>query len=320
MERAHSDQGVGVSGLDWLPRPRPKSLPPKRAITAIDDLRSLRPPIHFTPEDEKTLSYGIGLTQERCLLWLAILKQFFARQRVTLSETVPLKTLPPVSFLNLLIDWINVYARVTGRRKIKASSWRWSALRGFVHRHRRLQSSKLLRNISSLATSIAAHLDDPLMLLWIDYLQLSRLKTSSCNELGTTEGWPDSSRVFDVLKRVVVNKGKAVADDYPILKPYVSKEFREPTITKYLPVARELNLLEEFVARAAAMDVYLQYLRLGDRRFDQHYLEDVTSWVLKLGEPEARSHIQAIQRHFCARQTANPKRRPKKNVLRSKAG
>jgi hypothetical protein len=319
MSQRHSARPwVDARSLAGLPRRRPDSLPPKREIRAIYDLRRLHPPIYLTAEDERIFLEGSVLTQEKCLRWLAILKQFFAEQPTFLSETVPLRTLPPISFLNLLTDWIDVNAKIEGRRKTKRPTWRWDALHGFVHQNRRLQSRKLLRNISRFAKSVAAHFDDPLFLLWGDYLQHSRPETSSCNEPRTTEQRRKAAKVFDMLRRVVVNKCAVLVEDYRTLKPYLSEEFREPTFARYLPDDRERESLDKFVARAAALDVYVQYLRMGRRvGFDQGYVEDMTKWLLKLGEPEARSRIEVIHGHFCVHPTVNLRRRPKKSVLRS---
>ena len=274
--------------LNGLPRPRSQSLPPKCAIKAICDLRRLRPPVHLTPEDERTLVEGVVLTREKCLRWVGVLKQFLDQ-----------RTLPPVSFLNLLTSWIDLYAKVERRRK-KPRGWRWDSLRGFVHQERRLQSRKFLKNISRFAKSIAAHFNHPLCLLWGDYVQHSQPNNSSSNEPTRTVCEGEATRVFNVLKRIVVNGANASVEDYAVLKRYVSDQFQEPIIMKYLPDPRELRSLHEFVARAAAMDVYLQYLRIGRRfGFDQSYVRNVTTWLLKLGEPEARTQIEAIYRHFC---------------------
>jgi len=299
MERAPSVHQVNVPSLAGLPRRRPKSLPPKRAIQAIFDLRQLKPPVYLTPEGERAFIEGSVLTQEKCLRWLDILKQLFAEQPLRSSKTVALRSLPPISFLNLLTDWIDVYAKVEGRRKTRGPRWRWNALRGFVHRERRLQSRKLLRNISLLAKSIAAHFDDPLFLLWGDYRQHSGSKASSLNELSTAERGREAARVFDVLKRVR-NNDKVLADDYDTLKQYVSKEFKEPIIKMYLPDPSERKSMNEFVARAAAMDVYLQYLRMVDTfALDLDYAKDATRWLLKLGEPDARPLMETIRSRFC---------------------
>jgi hypothetical protein len=127
----------------------------------------------------------------------------------------------------------------------------------------------------------------------------------------------EADKVFGVLKRVA-NDGKVLPSDYSTLTPYLSKQFQKPFFIETLHNDDERKSLKEFTARAAAMDVYLQYRRIIDRiASDQGYVEDVTIWLLKLGEPEARPQSEAIHWRFCGHAAVNLERRPKKKVLRS---
>jgi hypothetical protein len=263
------------------------------------------------PSTEATFLERGGLTQLRCLQWLHIAKQFYARPWVKLSDPLPSKNLPPISFLNLLIDWIDAYAKITGRQRSKSRTWRWRALQGFVKRNRRLQTRKFLLEISLLATSIAAHFskppfDHPLFVLWGDWhrfhkSQDSRRYSSASGGPGGIERGRQAAKVFDVLERVA-NNGKVLAGDYSTLTPYLSKEFPKPFLIEALHDQRERKLFAELIARAAAMEVYLQHLKLM-RTIEPHrdYVRKVTTWSLKLGEPEAQPQFNVVHWRFCAR-------------------
>jgi hypothetical protein len=314
--------------LGGLPRRRseaPPLLASRHAIEAIRDLRRLHPAIDFRPGTEATFLERAELTRAGCLQWLHIAKQFYVRSPLRRSAPVPSRSPPPISFLNLLIDWINAYARMTRRRRTKGPGWRWRALCGFVNRHRPLQSAELLGNISLLAKSIAAHFskppfDHPLLVLWEEWRRFqSRGDDSSSSGPSEIERGHEADKVFNVLKRVA-NNDKVVASDYSTLKPYLSKQFSKPFFIETLHNGDERKSLEEFIARAAAMDVYLQHRRVWDRiASDQDYVEEVTMWLLKLGEPEARLQFEAVHWRFCGHVAVDFERRPKKNVLRSGA-
>lgn len=151
--------------LNGLPRRRPPevslTLKSRCGIQTLNELRQLHPAIALIPGTESMFLERRGLTKSRCSHWLHIAKQFYARPRRMLSETVPLENLPPISFLNLLIDWIDGYAKITGRKRNKGPTWRWRALQGFVHDNRRLETQRFLVEIPRLAISIAAHFSKP---------------------------------------------------------------------------------------------------------------------------------------------------------------
>jgi hypothetical protein len=265
------------------------------------------------PGTEATFSERAALTQLRCLQWLHIAKQFY---RGPISAPEPSRGPPPISFLNLLIDWIDGYA-VAENRKQKPQDWRWDVLRGFVHDHRRVQSAKLLNNISRLAKSIASYFTKPpfdnrLLVLWESWNRIHSPDEGSGSSQNAIECENKAVRVFDVLKRIA-NGGKVVPDDYSTLEPYVSEQFHETLHEDWKRKSRD-----GFIARAAAMDVYVQYRRLMDKiASDQDYISDVTTWHLKLGEPEARPQFEAIHWRFCGHALVNFERRPKKVVRRS---
>jgi hypothetical protein len=339
-------QRVDVSALARLPRVRPKCppSPSRHAKKAIDDLRRARPPIELKPGMEATFLEGAELTQAKCLHWLEVLKQFFAEQPPSLSEPVVLSALPPISFLNLLIDWIDGYAR-TGSRRKKGVGWRWDALRGFVKqrrplqrrvdRHGRLRRRGLLDDVSIFAKSISRHFsrppfDDRLLSLWGDYwhsqyLQHSRPESPSCNEMETIERGQKAAKVFDTLRRFAKDS-KVVSGDYSTLALYVSKGFHEPFFIKELYDQRERQEHAQLKAHAAASDVYAHWLKLRNQiNSHEDYVRNITTWFVELGEPRfpgepnIRPEFDAIHWRFCARPTVNSRQRPKKSVLRSKA-
>jgi len=228
-----------------------------------------------------------------------------------------------MSFLNLLIVWIDAYARMN-RRRNKAPGWRWRLLCGFVDRQRRLQRVNFLRDVSRLAKSIAVYFsnpqfDHPLFVLWQHWYHSYLCRESSSSDSPAIECTAEAVRVFDTLKRVAKD-GKVRRGDYTTLKEYVSKQFRPPVSIHSLLDDRERKSFDEFVARAAASDVYLQYRSVMDgMAFDQDYVQDVTMWLMKLGEPEAQPQFEAIRRRFCGYAPGYFERQPKKTVGRSGA-
>ena len=330
-------------GLAGLPRRRrePPTSPTPNVKEAITDLRRLGPSIRLSQAIETTFLEGAELTQAKCLHWLGILKQFFGAQPASLSASVPLRSLPPISFLNLLIDWIDSYAKTKDRRK-KGLRWRWHTLRGFVNRRRLLQPrvSKygrpqrggLLGEISVLAKSIAAHFSRPpfdnrLLLLWGDYwrfqyLKHSRAEIRSSNAKDAMEQGEKAAKVFDVLRRYA-HCGKVIPSDYSTLAPYVSKRFHVPFFIQTLHNARERREQAESNALGAAADVYVQYLRMSNM-IDRHqeYVRGATTWFVELGEPHIppepniRPQFDAIRWRFCSSPAGNLRRRPKKRLKR----
>jgi hypothetical protein len=319
-------QSVGPSRvtptLAGLPRPRPEPQRPaasRHAIQAIRDLRRLRPPIEFEPGAEAMLLKTVQLTRAACLVWLRIAKQFYGGP---ISAPEPARNIPPISFLNLLTDWIDVYARITNRRK-KPPGWRWDALRGFVDRHRGLQSANFLRDISRLTKSLVAYFtnprfDHPVLVLWQQWQHFHLRRQGFPFEVPETiEPRADAVRVFDTV-RLVVKYGTVRPDTYMTLAPYLSKGFRPPLSILPLLNDRERKSFDEFIARAAALDVYVQYRQIMDESAsDRNYLEDAAEWVLKLGEPDAQLQFERIHGRFCGCTRVDSERRLKKNVGRS---
>lgn len=306
MPRAHGVQpSVDTRALAGLPRRRPEAASPlvsRHAIQAIDDLRRLRPPIHLLLGTEAAFLRETQLTRGGCLHWLRVAKQFYIPPT---GQGIPMlsRNTPPISFLNLLIDWIEGDARIKKRRNIKKQDWRWRALHGFANRDRRLKTDKFLDSISLLVRAIAVQFSKPpsdhlSSVLWGDCLRYYNLQDTRGDG---TECGQRPATVFQVLRRFVVH-GKVATDDYATLKPYVSKEFHEPFFIKELHDGRERRSLEAFRARAAVMDVYLQYQKIMHGiTSDRDYIEDVTKWLLKLGDIEARPQFEAIYWRFFGR-------------------
>jgi hypothetical protein len=294
--------------LNGLPRPRPPGPPLKseRGIQAITALRKLHPPVDLLPGTEATFSEKAALTKLRCLQWLHIAKHFYADPPVTLSQPVPLRNLPPIPFLTLLIEWIDDYAKITGRQRIKAPTWRRNALQGFVHRNRRLKTRRFLLEISRLATSIAAHFsnppfDNPLLRAWGDWHRFAQSDRPPVPiDSDTVERARQADLLFTVLRRFAKDR-KVSADDYAPLAPFVSDNFRRPSFIDALHDETERQSFSEYVAYAAAMDVYLQHIRLMEKiAIFRGYLDEVMQWALRVDEPSIVSKFDVICWRFCA--------------------
>jgi hypothetical protein len=79
------------------------------------------------------------------------------------------------------------------------------------------------------------------------------------------------------------------------MKPYTSTGFRPPVSIRRVLNDRQLPPFDEFIARAAALDVYAQYRKHIERvRCHQEYVEHVTDWVIRLGEPHAQAKFEAV--------------------------
>ena len=108
-----------------------------------------------------------------------------------------------------------------------------------------------------------------------------------------------ADRVFTVLRRFR-NGGKVSAGDYQTLKPFVSETFQRPFWIDVLHDKKEHLSNSEFIARAAAMDVYLQHrdmIQMTNSLRD--YVEQVSAWAAKLCEGEIRLNFELIHWRFC---------------------
>ncbi len=306
-----------ITGLNGVPRRRPPAPPPesKHGIQALRELRQVTPPVSLIPGTESAFLERGGLTQFKCLRWLDVAKQLYDSP-ASFSDSAPLRKLPPIAFLKLLIEWIEDYARATGRQRNKGPTWRWRALQGFVHNSRRLQTRKFLINVMRLARSIAAHFlnapfDSQLLVLWGDW---HRWRSSASTPADPIAHRPLADRVFTVLGQFR-NGSKVSTGDYETLEPFLSKRFRRPFVIDALYSSRERQSLSEFIAYAAVTDVYLQHRDLMDKTtLFQHYIEEATHWALRLGEPSLLSEFEVICWRFCAHSAVKFKRRQKKRT------
>jgi hypothetical protein len=309
-------------GLNGLPRRRaPEPLQSKRGIQAIRELRRLTPPIDLSPGTESAFVERGGLTPSRCLQWLEVAKQLYESPAM-LSDPSPLRNLPPIAFLNLLIEWIEDYARITGRQRNQGPSWRWNALRGFVCKSRRLQTRRFKTHVLRFSGSIAAHflkppLESHFAALWEDSHRSTYLAGARCSSSATTVGDINergllADRVFAVLRRFR-NDGKISAEDYQTLEPFLSKRFHLPVVIDAFQNKRGHESFREFIRYAAAMDVHLQYLNLmNEIAVFGDYVEAATRWTLRLGEPSSISKFEAICWRFGAPSAFKPYQRQKK--------
>jgi hypothetical protein len=310
------------AALGGLPRRRP--LKSKRGIQAISELRQLDPPVDLMPGTEATFLLQGELTKSKCSQWLHIAKQFYVipRPPAKLSEPLPLRNLPPISFLDLLIDWIDAYAKSTGRKRTKGLAWRWNALRGFVKRNRPLQTRNFLPNVTRLARSIADHFskapfDSQILVLWGDwhrsgYSAKTRSTPSASRPADLVERGRLADRLFAVLKRFR-NDGKISAEDCAALVPFVSDNFRR--LIEALHDETQHQSFSELIAYAAAMDVYIQHLLLMNRVASvRDYVDDVTHWARRLGDPSVLSEFQVIWWRFCGHPGVEFRRRQKKRT------
>jgi hypothetical protein len=296
--------------LNGVPRPRPPTPPldSRLGVQVIRELRRLQPLVNVRVETEYAFLEKDGLKPFKCLEWLRIAKQFYDSP-ATFYDSASLRKLPPIAFLKLLIEWIDDYARITGRKRNKGLTWRSRALRGFVHDNRRLQSRKFLINVTRLARSIAAHFLNPpfhshLLVLWGDWHRWRYAADARCSSSGSTpadliERGRHADRLFAVLMRFR-NGGKVSADDHQTLKPFLSKRFQRPFWIDALHDKREHISHSEFIARAAATDVYLQYRDMIEMTSSlRDYVEQVSAWAAELCEDEIRLNFELIHWRFC---------------------
>jgi hypothetical protein len=274
-------------------------VPSENGLKAIRELRLLSPAIDLGPGTESAFKIRAELTRSLSLKWHHIARQFYTKRPIVLSEPVSLSHLPPISFLNLLIEWIDELARHQGRKWTESDSWRWTALKGFVHD----DASKGVREFSTdvlrLAKSVAARFsnppfDNPLLKAWGDWLYFKlpsrpRVRVDS----GRRERGRQHDHQFKVLRRFVIDRS-VCANDILLLKEFVSSNFRQS-----LSVDKNKGLLpSKFIAYSAVMDCYLQHLSHMTFR---NYVEGVAEWATLLGEPGIQADFEAIQWRFCGR-------------------
>ena len=244
-----------------LPRRRPAP-PSSYAGKLMRDVASACPGIFVSPLVELALKSGGGLTQVKCLAWAEVARELTIRLRM--QQGIDPAKLPPVSLVLLLIEWLNQRATLLDRKHVHSPTWRWSVIKTFVNRNRRLQSKKFLTVPIALGRAIAAHFDRPpfndkLLVAWGNAVAYTRCAAGRRRCSSDKDEAPIGHEVFAVLHRFV-KSGTITSQDRLPLKPFVPSAAAPPERFLHSAVTSD----QAYIARSFALEAYYRFRRARD--------------------------------------------------------